>query len=27
VFRMWLPISNDKASIRARASKPTLPDA
>lgn len=27
VFRVWLPVSNDRASIRARASKPTLPDA
>ena len=25
VFRVWLPVRNDRASIRARASKPTLP--
>ena len=25
VFRIWLPVRNDRASIRARASKPTLP--
>lgn len=25
VFRIWLPVHNDRASIRARASKPTLP--
>jgi signal transduction histidine kinase len=25
VFRIWLPVQNDRASIRARASKPTLP--
>lgn len=25
VFRVWLPVNNDRASIRARASKPTLP--
>lgn len=24
VFRIWLPVRNDRASIRARASKPTL---
>jgi signal transduction histidine kinase len=26
VFRVWLPVSNDRDSIRLRASKPTLPD-
>ncbi len=25
VFRVWLPVRNDRDSIRARASKPTLP--
>lgn len=25
VFRVWLPVENDRASIRARASKPVLP--
>ncbi len=25
VFRVWLPVQNDRASIRARASKPALP--
>lgn len=25
IFRIWLPTENDRASIRARASKPTLP--
>ncbi|MBX3186285.1 MAG: hypothetical protein KF819_04685 [Labilithrix sp.] len=25
VFRVWLPVANDRASIRARASKPALP--
>ena len=25
VFRVWLPVNNDRASIRLRASKPTLP--
>jgi len=25
VFRVWLPVANDKASIHARASKPTMP--
>lgn len=27
VFRIWLPVRNDRASIRARASKPTLPES
>jgi signal transduction histidine kinase len=27
VFRIWLPVQNDRASIRARASRPTLPDS
>jgi len=27
VFRVWLPVRNDRASIRARAAKPTLPPA
>ncbi len=26
VFRIWLPAVNDRASIRARASRPSLPD-
>lgn len=26
VFRVWLPVTNDRDSIRARASRPTLPD-
>ena len=26
IFRVWLPLTNDRASIRARASKPALPD-
>ncbi len=25
VFRVWLPVENDRASIRARASKPAMP--
>lgn len=27
VFRIWLPVRTDRASIRARASRPTLPDS
>jgi signal transduction histidine kinase len=27
VFRIWLPAHNDRASIRARASKPVLPES
>ena len=26
IFRVWLPVANDRASIRARASRPVLPD-
>jgi signal transduction histidine kinase len=26
IFRIWLPVLNDRASIRLRASKPTIPD-